>query len=80
MMSYSNKLHNSSFQSNGGVNDGGSSGDDGDDGLAGDGQWDDGGKMRFLGDVGGDVASGGDGLFGGAQAALGHMSAGLGEP
>ena len=39
MMSYSNKLHNSSFQSNGGVNDGGSSGDDGDDGLAGDGQW-----------------------------------------
>ena len=37
MMSYSNKLHNSSFQSNGGVNDGGSSGDDGDDGLAGDG-------------------------------------------
>ena len=44
MMSYSNKLHNSSFQSNGGVNDGGSSGDDGD-------------EMRFLGDVGGDVAS-----------------------
>ena len=57
MMSYSNKLHNSSFQSNGGVNGGGSSGDDGDDGLAGDGQWDDGEKMRFLGDVGGDVAS-----------------------
>lgn len=42
MMSYSNKLHNSSFQSNGGVSDGGSSGDD---------------EMRFLGDVGGDVAS-----------------------
>ena len=44
MMSYSNKLHNSSFQSNGGVNDGGSSGDDDD-------------EVRFLGDVGGDVAS-----------------------
>ena len=50
-------VHSSSFQSNGGVDDGGSSGDDSDDGLAGDGQWDDGEKMRFLGDLGGGVAS-----------------------
>jgi hypothetical protein len=57
MMSYSNKLHNSSFHSNGGVDDGGNSGDDSDDGLAGDSPWDVGEKMRFLGDVGGDVAS-----------------------